>query len=84
MYLILTNQSAYNKLVAEIRGTFESHEDITYNVAKDLPYLGACISEAMRMIPPVPGNLNRVVPPEGAFIEGKWVAGEVRKIIDFD
>jgi cytochrome P450 len=78
MYLMLTNEMAYRKLVTEIRDEFKSEKDITWNRVKDLPYLGACISEAMRMIPPVPGNLNRVVPPEGAFIDGKWVMGEVR------
>ncbi|OIW33645.1 cytochrome P450 [Coniochaeta ligniaria NRRL 30616] len=76
MYLMLTNEKAYNKLVAEIRGAFKSHKDITWNGANDLPYLEACIYEAMRMFPPVPGNLNRVVPSEGALIDGKWIAGE--------
>lgn len=77
MYFILTNDVPYRKLVSEIRGAFKSHKDITWDAAKELPYLGACIYEAMRMFPPVPANLNRVVPPEGAFIDGKWVAGEV-------
>jgi cytochrome P450 len=80
MYLMLTNEGAYKKLAAEIRGAFKSRKDIAWNGAKDLPYLEACISEAMRMIPPVPGNLNRVVPSEGALIDGQWVAGEVSNI----
>jgi hypothetical protein len=80
MYLILTNEVAYKKLVAEIRGAFKSHKDVTWNGAKDLPYLGACIYEAMRMFPPVPANLVRVVPSAGAFIDGKWVAGQVSYI----
>lgn len=77
LYLVLTNQSAYVKLVTEIRGAFASHEDITWGGANDLPYLEACIGESLRMVPPVPGNLPRVVPPQGAMVEGKWVPGEV-------
>lgn len=77
MYLMLTNDNAYKKLVAEIRGAFKSRQDIAWSGTKNLPYLEACINESLRMFPPVPGNLNRVVPSEGALIDGKWVAGEV-------
>ncbi len=80
---MLTNENAYQRLVTEIRGAFKSHKDISWNGAKDLPYLEACINEALRMFPPVPGNLNRVVPSEGALIDGKWVAGEVSNICYF-
>lgn len=78
MYLILTNERTYKKLVTEIRGSFTSHKEITWNAVKGLPYLGACISEALRMVPPAPGNFCRITPPEGGMIDGNWVAGNVR------
>lgn len=77
MYLILTSKSTYNKLVAEIRESFKSHEDITWNNVKDLPYLGACISEALRMLPPAPGNFCRTVPSGGGSIDGNWIPADV-------
>lgn len=77
MYLILTNERAYKRLVGEIRGAFKSHRDITWNGVKDLEYLGASINEALRMVPPAPGNFPRVVPSEGAPILGAWVPGNV-------
>lgn len=75
LYLVLTNESTYRKLVTEIRGAFTSHSDITWNAVKDLPYLGACISETLRIVPPAPGNFCRITPPEGGMIDGNWVAG---------
>lgn len=75
--LMLANREAYEKLVREIRGAFSSAEDITWNSVKDLPYLGACISETFRICPPVPANLCRVTPSEGAMVDGRWVPGGV-------
>ena len=31
----------------------------------------------MRLVPPVPEGLPRVTPPEGEYICGQWVPGEV-------
>lgn len=74
---MLQNRGVYDNLVKEIRGTFSSAEDITWNSIKDLPYLGACINETFRMCPPVPTNLCRVVPAGGATVGGNWVPGGV-------
>jgi cytochrome P450 len=81
MYLLLTNETAYEKLVAEVRGTFKSHEDINWTGVKNLPYLGACINETLRMMPPAPGNFTRMVPPDGGSINGRWVPGKVSRMI---
>lgn len=40
-----------------------------------LPYLLAVLEESLRIYPPVPVALNRVVPPDGASICGRWVPG---------
>ncbi len=74
---MLENPAAYRKLVGEIRGAFKSSADITWAKVKDLEYLGAVSSETFRVCAPVPTNLCRVVPPEGASIDGKWVPGGV-------
>ncbi len=61
----------------DTHGAFQSHADITWTGVKDLEYLGAVINETFRICAPVPTNLCRVVPPEGASIDGSWVPGGV-------
>ncbi|KAH7389842.1 cytochrome P450 [Pyrenochaeta sp. MPI-SDFR-AT-0127] len=39
------------------------------------PYLLGVINEALRLYPPVPTGLQRVTPPEGAIIAGRFVPG---------
>lgn len=44
-----------------------------YEQVKDLPYLRACIDEAMRRRPPVSQGLSREVPKGGATIAGHYI-----------
>ncbi|CAO2652429.1 Nn.00g007120.m01.CDS01 [Neocucurbitaria sp. VM-36] len=41
------------------------------------PYLLGIINEALRLYPPVPSGLQRVTPPEGAMIAGRFIPGEM-------
>jgi cytochrome P450 len=43
--------------------------------AKQLPYLQACIKEALRLWPPITGLLQKVVPPEGDTFNGTFIPG---------
>lgn len=63
-YHLLKTPNAYKKLVAEIRGAFRSEDQITMASTYDLKYLHAVLKEGLRMFPPVPGSLTRVVAPE--------------------
>ncbi|KAK3896876.1 cytochrome P450 [Staphylotrichum tortipilum] len=72
-FLLLTNPSAMAKLTAEIRGAFKSESEIDFASVSTLPYLLACLDEALRMYPPVPIGLPRVVPKGGATIAGHYV-----------
>ncbi|KAK3998014.1 Isotrichodermin C-15 hydroxylase [Cladorrhinum sp. PSN332] len=72
-YLLMTNPEAMKKLAAEIRGAFKSDEEIDFATVSNLPYLLACLDEALRMYPPVPTGLPRVVPRGGASIAGHYV-----------
>lgn len=68
-----------------IRMAFSSAERITLEGLKiveegdrrkpEKAYIDACIYEALRMFPPLPGNLRRVVPEGGKIIAGRWVPG---------
>ena len=77
-YYLLKNPRTYNTLVDQIlsfdaRG--ELSEYITYNEAQRMPFLQACMREALRMHPAVGLLLERIVPPEGATISGAFLPG---------
>lgn len=56
---------------AEARGGALSRPVVQYDETKrHLPYLGACIRESLRLAPPIPQLLSRVVPPAGTTIGG--------------
>ncbi|CAK7207444.1 hypothetical protein SEUCBS139899_010254 [Sporothrix eucalyptigena] len=76
LFNYLTNYpDVYAKLKQEIRGAFSVGTEITAARAAALPYLTACLEETMRIYPPIPNGMPRVTPPEGCFIDGRWVPG---------
>lgn len=74
-YYLLQNPAALQKLISEIRGAFGSEDEINYTRTQNLPYLSAVLNESLRIYPPLPQNLRRVVPQGGAMICGQWVPG---------
>lgn len=78
-YYLLTNPSTMEKLKQEIRHAFDSDKEICFQKLVQLKYLNACVSEALRMYPPVPTGLPRLTPPEGIAIDGHWVPGNVSR-----
>lgn len=72
-YLLLSNPECLKKVTQEVRSAFETEDDITFSSVQNLPYMLACLKEAMRCYPPVPGTLPRVVPKGGAQIAGYFV-----------
>lgn len=65
-------------LISEIRSAFASVEDITFRNSAALPYLAAVIEESLRMYPPFVTSLARIIPADGACIDGHFVPGGVR------
>lgn len=79
---VLSNKEVYAKLQEEIDqaaadGTIPSSGNIAWNEAQGLAYFQACLKEAMRMRPAVGLNITRVVPPEGAELDGHFFPGGV-------
>ncbi|KAF2691688.1 cytochrome P450 [Lentithecium fluviatile CBS 122367] len=69
-YFVCTHPEVYSRLVKEVRGAFESEQDIKWDKAKDLCYLEATLNEALRLFPPSPASQQRLVPRGGAAIDG--------------
>ncbi|TVY28266.1 Benzoate 4-monooxygenase [Lachnellula hyalina] len=77
MYLLLKNPECLAKLQAELDAVVEPSEVvIAYDTIRHLPYLRACLDEALRMFPPSTFGLPRRTPPEGAPILGDFIPGE--------
>ncbi|KAI1830212.1 hypothetical protein DTO006G1_8639 [Penicillium roqueforti] len=72
-YLLLTNRTAYQKLKEEVRTVFQSQEEINLISVNMLPYMLACLDEAMRMYPPIANGLPRVCPEAGAEVLGEYI-----------
>ncbi|OQE05742.1 hypothetical protein PENVUL_c022G04779 [Penicillium vulpinum] len=58
---LLANPKTMEKLTAEIRANFDSADAIKYQALQGLPYLHAVIEEGLRICPPNPGLIPRVV-----------------------
>jgi cytochrome P450 len=76
-YYLLTQPEKLDILTAEVRGSFETDAQMTFGKLRALPYLNACIEEALRVYPPVPTSLTRRTPEEGNVICGRHVPGNV-------
>ena len=79
-YFLMTNQRVWEKLVEELdTATREGRlsSAATYNEAQKLPYLQACIKEAMRLHPSLGTQHVRLVPSEGVTIDGRYLPPNV-------
>ncbi|KAJ5354081.1 hypothetical protein N7541_006645 [Penicillium brevicompactum] len=75
LYYLVHNPESYQKLVEEIRSSYGSEDEITFNSVSTLAYLKAVIQETFRIHPSVPVGLHRITPKSGSHIDGKWVPG---------
>ncbi|KAH0035830.1 benzoate 4-monooxygenase cytochrome P450, partial [Aureobasidium melanogenum] len=69
-YYLLRDPAIYDKLRKEIRSAFSSYEEINSASASKLKLVNAICLEAMRMYPPLPFALPRVVPDGGDSVDG--------------
>jgi cytochrome P450 len=69
----LQHPQILDKLADEIRNAFLAPEEIRAPKVNQLPYLHACIEESLRIAPPKPGSLPRIVLHGGAKIDGQHV-----------
>lgn len=70
-YWLLRTPDALRKVTQEIRSSIKSDADITFQTTSHLPYMLACLTEALRIYPPAPGGLERItLPPNPVNIAG--------------
>ena len=78
---VLRDSKIHNRLLAEIDGAVAAGK-LSYmpqwSEVQELPYFQACLKEAMRVRPAVGLNITRLVPPDGAEIDGTWYPGGTR------
>ena len=77
---VLSDPRVHKLLAVEIRGAVAAgavpaEGNLTWAQSQSLPYLQACLKEAMRVRPAVGLNITRVVPPEGVELAGEFFAG---------
>lgn len=78
VYFLLKNPEVMTRLESEIRSSFQDVSEIDFRSIGKQKYTLACLNETLRLFPPVPSGLSRVVPRDGDNIDGKWVPGGVR------
>lgn len=76
-HLLTANPQALARLTDEVRGAFDREDDITFTSASRLPYMLACLNEALRMHTPFPNALPRTSPKGGAVVAGHVVPEDV-------
>ncbi|KAJ5746283.1 cytochrome P450 [Penicillium odoratum] len=75
-YYILNHRDVLLKLKAEL-ATVPRHVDgrLDCRNIQSLPYLTCVVKESLRLATPVPGISPRVVPPQGATVQGQFIPG---------
>ena len=77
---IISNPLVYHRIQDEIdRGISEGaiSSPIRVDEARNLPYLQACIREGLRIFPPITYLRERVTPPGGDTIDGRYIPSGV-------
>ncbi|ELR10417.1 hypothetical protein VC83_00506 [Pseudogymnoascus destructans] len=75
-YYLVKNPCTYAALVKELQDADAKgllSDVLSFQEGQKLPYLQACIKEAMRMHPTVGSPFDRVVPKGGAVLNGQFI-----------
>lgn len=76
-FLLAQNPNTLERLKQEVRTSFSNVGDITITSINRLPYLLACLNEALRRHPPGVSNMAREVHKGGEMIAGRFVPEDV-------
>lgn len=74
LFYLVRHPRAMEKLKNEVRTRFNNVEEIVSGPQlNELPYLKACIDEAMRLAPAVPAAIPREAMAGGAYVDGVYL-----------
>lgn len=76
-YYLLRTPEVMQRLKAEIRAAFKSYSEIDAQSTIRLSYLRAVILEGLRIYPPLPLGLPRIVPEGGDIVDGHFLPAGV-------
>ncbi|KAI1155572.1 putative cytochrome P450 [Nemania diffusa] len=71
-YYLTTNSEVLDKVIREVRETFTSDSEITLTSVGKLPFMLACLNEALRCYPPLMNGSPRYAPND-TIIDGKFI-----------
>ncbi|KAH7405674.1 cytochrome P450 [Phaeosphaeria sp. MPI-PUGE-AT-0046c] len=74
-YYLFKHSNVMQRVQAEICSSFDTYHDINALSTNNLSYTIAVIREALRIFPPLPLGLPRVVPEGGDIVDGYLVPG---------
>ncbi|KAH7141621.1 benzoate 4-monooxygenase cytochrome P450 [Dactylonectria macrodidyma] len=74
-YYLQKHPHVLKRLQHEVQTAFGSYQDIDGVSTSSLPYMNAVILEGMRMYPPLPFPLPRVIPEGGDTVDGYFIPG---------
>jgi cytochrome P450 len=77
-YYLLREPEVMQKLKGEIRKAFKTYGEIDAQATLRLRYLRAVILEGLRIYPPLPLGLPRIVPEGGDVVDGHFLPAGVR------
>lgn len=72
-FYLLKSPEKLAKLTNEVRSAFTHPSDMKMEALAALPYLNACMKEALRVYPPVPTALPHMTPSNGSTICGQFI-----------
>ncbi|THV45200.1 hypothetical protein BGAL_0517g00010 [Botrytis galanthina] len=76
-YHLLKAPTVLQNLTIELRTAFRTQEDLTLHALASSKYLNAVLEEGLRMYPPAPSTLPRIVPNGGSLVAGQYVPAGV-------
>ena len=75
---LLKHPECLAKSRAEVDAAFDADDVVApHDKVKHLPYLRACLDEALRLWPPTPHGLPRETPPEGMAVADHYIPSGV-------
>lgn len=80
-YYLLKNPETLARLQKEIDNATHEHrisEFVSWKESQTLPYLDACVKEALRLHPPIGFPMERIVPESGLEVDGYHIPAGTR------